>query len=106
MINPFDLFIVYISWRTGGKSRPVLVLSNGEKTVDVYPITTQYENKSKAIRANYFKITEWNEAGLDQKSYIDTGTILTLPLIAVEKKRPIGHLTTKDKIGLLAFLSR
>jgi hypothetical protein len=62
MINPFDLFIAYITWGTGGKSRPVLVLSNGETTVDVYPITTQYKNKSKAIRANYFKIAEWNEA--------------------------------------------
>jgi hypothetical protein len=106
MINPFDLFIVYISWGTGGKLRPVLVLSKGETTVDVYPITTQYVNKSKAIRENYFKIIEWNEAGLDQESYIDTGTILSLPLIAFEKKAPIGHLTKKDKIGLFEFLNK
>jgi hypothetical protein len=106
MISPFDLFIVYISWGIGGKSRPVLVLSKDETTVDVFPVTTQYADKSDAIKANYFKITEWSKAGLDKESYVDTGTVLEIPLKAIENKSPIGKLTVSDKLALLAFLSR
>ncbi|MDR0897104.1 MAG: hypothetical protein LBN04_04535 [Oscillospiraceae bacterium] len=106
MIRPYDLFIVYISWGTGGKSRPVLVLSMGETTVDVFPVTTQYANKSAAIQAKYYPIAQWREAGLDKESYVDTGTLLTIPLAVIAKKAPIGQLTMYDRLGLLALLSK
>ena len=101
----FQLFTASISWGSGSKSRPVLVLQITNNTVSVFPITTQYENKSKAIQAQYFKINEWQQAGLDKQSYIDTGTVLDLPVSVLIKKKPIGNLATSDKQRLLKFLS-
>jgi len=103
-MNPFEIFITHISWGSGGKSRPVLVLLLKDDSVSVYPITTQYENKSEAIRARYFKLNDWAQAGLARQSYIDTGTLIKLPLSTIDKKKPIGRLTTADKQKLLYFL--
>jgi len=111
-MEPFELFITYISWtssssqESGGKNRPVLVLLLSEDTMSVYPVTTQYENKSEAIKARYFKITDWQQAGLDRQSYIDTGILLRLPISVIKNKKPIGKLTTADKDRLLAFLTK
>ena len=55
-MDAFDVFITYVSWGDGGKMRPVLILGQQESIVYVFSITTQYENKSEAIRAGYFKI--------------------------------------------------
>ena len=102
---PFDIFITCISWGSGSKFRPVLVIQINGKTISVYPITTQYENKSKTIQAQYFKINDWSQAGLDKQSYIDTGTLLDLPLSVIKNKQPIGKLTTTDMQRLLVFLT-
>lgn len=100
----FELFITCISWKSGSKDRPVLILQINNHTVSVFPITTQYENKSKAIQAQYFRINDWHLSGLNKQSYIDTGTLLELPLAVFDKKKPIGKLTTADQQSLLAFL--
>jgi hypothetical protein len=111
-MEPFELFITYISWgssaskSSGGKSRPVLVFQISEETISIYPITTQYENKSKTIKTQYFKINDWSQAGLDRQSYIDTGILYDLPISVFENKKPIGKLTGEDKKRLLAFLSQ
>jgi len=105
-MEPFDLFIAYISWGNGGKNRPVLVLQLTEDTILVYPVTTQYENKSEAVKARYFKINDWSQAGLGRQSYIDTGVLLSLPISVINNKKPIGKLTIADKTRLLAFLTR
>jgi len=104
-MSPFNIFITHISWKGGSKSHPVLVIQINGNTVSVYPITTQYKNKSKAIQALYFKINDWVQAGLDKQSYIDTGTILDIPLMVFQNKQPIGKLTTADMQRLLVFLS-
>jgi len=104
-VKPFDIFITSISWASGSKSRPILIVQINGNTISAYPITTQYENKSKAIQALYFKINDWSQAGLDKQSYIDTGTLLRLPLIVISKKQPIGKLTEADKQRLLVFLT-
>jgi hypothetical protein len=105
-MEPFELFITYISWGSGGKDRPVLVLLLNEDTISVYPVTTQYENKSEAIKARYFKINDWQQTGLDRQSYIDTGILLSLPISVIKNKKPIGKLTIADKKRLLAFLTK
>ena len=105
-MNPFEIFIGYLSWGTGGKSRPVLVLMTGENHASVFPITTRYAKKSDAVRAKYFELSDWKQEGLDSPSYVDTGTLITLPLSAVQNKTPIGKLTVHDKRRLLAFLNR
>ena len=74
-MDTFDIFIAYVSWSDGGKLRPVLVIEQQEDMLSVFNITTQYEGKSDVIRSKYFKITDWNQAGLNKPSYIDTGII-------------------------------
>jgi len=111
-MQPFELYIIYISWgngasqRSGGKSRPVLVLLINNETISVYPVTTQYKNKSDFIKARYFKINDWLQAGLKKQSYIDTGILLNFPISVIKNKKPIGKLTIADKKRLLAFLTK
>lgn len=92
-MKPLDIFIIYMSWDGGGKDRPVLAFIVGDDAVDVYQITTKYEGKSERIRAQYFKINDWSQAGLDKPSYVDTGTLITLSTAAFKSKKPIGKLT-------------
>jgi len=105
-MKPFELFITYVSWGSGGKNRPVLVLLLSEDTISVFPVTTQYENKSESIKSRYFKINDWLQAGLDKQSYIDTGILLSFPISVIKNKKPIGKLTLSDKKRLLAFLTK
>jgi len=104
-MKPLDIFITYMSWGDGGKNRPVLVFMLDSDTVDVYQITTKYEDKSEAIRAQYFKINDWAQAGLNAQSYVDTGTLITLTMATFKDKAPIGELSAEDKRRLLEFLS-
>jgi len=103
---PFEIFITFISWGSSGKSRPILVILINDDSLLAYPITTQYENKSDIIRAQYYKINDWMQAGLKKQSYIDTGTLIKLPLSAITNKNPIGRLTEAEKQKLLVFLNR
>jgi len=104
-MKPLDIFITYVSWENDGKIRPVLVFIINENDIDIYQITTQYNNKSETIRGQYFKIDDWTQAGLDRQSYIDTGTLITLPLSTFKNQKSIGHLTESDKIRFLNFLN-
>jgi hypothetical protein len=104
-MNPFEIYITYVSWGTDGKSRPVLISSAKNGAVTFYPITTKYQNKSDTIKAKYYPIKDWQKAGLNIKSYVDTGTQVTYPESAFPKS-PIGKLTKRDKHDLLAFLAR
>ena len=101
----FDIYITYVSWGNSGKKRPVLILEQGEAVVSVFNITTQYENKSETIRSRYFKINNWQQAGLDKQSYVDTNTVRELPKIALDRNSEIGRLTESDVQRLIEFLS-
>ncbi|MCL1843907.1 MAG: hypothetical protein FWF79_08845 [Defluviitaleaceae bacterium] len=100
----YDVYIAYVSWGDGGKRRPVLILEQKAGGVIAFNITTRYECKSQSIRNKFFKIDDWQQAGLSQESYIDTNSTVTLPLSAVE--HPLGILTEADVKRLLAFLTR
>ena len=100
----YDIFIAYVSWGEGGKSRPVLILEQGIGVVTVFNITTRYEDKSEAVRNKYFKINNWQHAGLNQESYIDTNGTVTLPQSSVELS--LGTLTEDDAQRLLQFLAQ
>lgn len=103
-MNIFDIFIAYISWGDGGKTRPVLILEQQETVVFVFNITTQYENKSEAVRSKYFKINDWEQAGLSSQSYVDTNTVRDLPTAALDGKSAIGKLTDADVQRLVEFM--
>jgi hypothetical protein len=102
----WELFIAYVSWENGGKNRPVLLLSVIGDVAEAFPVTTQYEGKSANIRARYFKINDWKQAGLSKQSYVDTGAVAQIPLAELLRKAPIGRLTVADENRLLIFLGK
>ena len=104
-MSPYEIYIIHMAWGNSGKVRPVLTFIVDENTVDIYQVTSQYESKSEEIRALYFKISDWALAGLDKQSYVDTGTLITLPTNAFKAKAPVGRLTDADKQRLLEFLT-
>lgn len=99
-MNAYDLYIAYVDWGHSGKSRPVVVLARDTQLVSAFSITTQYENKSDHIKAQYMPIKKWKEAGLNKPSYIDVGRIIKLPT-SVFMGIAIGRLTDVDIVGLL-----
>ena len=105
-MNIFDIYIAYVSWGDGGKKRPVLILVQMAGSVIVFNITTRYEGKNENVRRKYFRISEWQQAGLDKQSYIDTNSTITLPISAVDVQNPIGMLTEADVLRFIEFLDR
>jgi mRNA-degrading endonuclease toxin of MazEF toxin-antitoxin module len=105
-MNAFDIHIAFVSWGNEGKRRPVLVLEEYTDNAKVFSITTRYEEKSEAIRERYFEINDWQEAGLQKPSYIDTNSTVTLPLTAIDGSRSIGRLSDADESRLIEFVSR
>jgi hypothetical protein len=105
-MKPFEIYVALVSWGSGGKYRPVLVISELDGYVSVFRITSQYENKSERIQAKYFIINEWQKAGLDKQSYIDTGEIVDLPETVFNRSKPIGCLAIEDKRRLIEFLKQ
>jgi len=104
LVSPYGLHIAYVSWSGNGKRRPVLVLSDTEKEVAVFQITSQYDNKSAIIKSQYVAIDDWAQAGLAKQSYIDMGRIIDLPKTAVQPT-PIGKLSENDLRKLLKAMN-
>ena len=100
----FDIYIAFVSWGSDGKRRPVLILEENADSVTVFNITTNYKNKNEKIRAKYFIINDWQQAGLNMQSYVDTNNTITLPLTAVDSKNPIGRLSAPDEKRLIDFI--
>jgi len=105
-MNIFDIYIAFVSWGDGGKRRPVLILEENGGYVTVFNITTRYESKSAEIRAKYFKINDWRQAGLDRQSYVDTNQTVTIPSSAIDSNGPIGKLTAADEQRLIEFIAQ
>lgn len=105
-MNIFDIFITYVSWGDNDKIRPVLIIEQQETVVSVFNITSQFDNKSEATRTKYFKINDWQKAGLDKQSYVDTNTIRDIPSVVLDGKSEIGKLTESDVKRLIEFLSK
>lgn len=42
-----EIYTAYISWKTNGKRRPILVIKDSNGELSCYKITSQYENKSE-----------------------------------------------------------
>jgi hypothetical protein len=104
LINSFDVCIAYISWESGGKRRPVLLLAKDYDYASAFRITSQYANKSDTVKARYLEILDWQEAGLVKQSYIDTITSVKVPISHLSLP-PIGKLTENDKLRLFEFLA-
>ena len=103
-MNPFDIFIAYVSWGSDGKRRPMLVYKTSGSDIMTFPMTTRYSDKPKAIQARYFAINDWAQSGLDKQSYVDTGTPYIFSKSNLENTEPVGRLTESDKQRLIEFL--
>lgn len=98
-----DILTAYISWPGGGKRTPIYVIDNDKEILSFYKITTKYKEKSPVIQKMYFPIHDWQEAGLNKPSYIDTITVgkLNIKKIKIEY---IGKLSKNDALNLVHFL--
>ena len=105
-MKPCEIYIAYISWDNGGKRRPVVFLAKDDGYAEVLRITSQFANKSEAVKAQYLEITDWKQAGLSKLSYIDTIETVEVPLAMISLPIPIGKLTENDKKRLLETLNR
>ena len=99
----YDIYIAYVSWGESGKRRPVLILEQSTNGVTIFNITTRYDGKSENIRNKFFKINDWQQAGLNQESYIDTNRVVTLPHTSVAQS--VGTLSGSDIQRFVEFLS-
>ena len=102
-MQPFDIHIAYVSWEDDGKRRPILVLFRNGDEVAVFRITSQYNNKSDAVRSKYLAIDDWKQSGLKKPSFIDTSRIVDVPVNLVGIV-PIGKLSEKDRQKLISFM--
>lgn len=93
-----DVCVCYISWNTGGKARPALIIRTGEASYEVYKITSSQGN-SRATREHRYAIKKWQEAGLNKKSYIDFSKRTELSRMFLTFHQ-IGHLLQIDQEGL------
>ncbi|MCL2083300.1 MAG: hypothetical protein FWH04_08735 [Oscillospiraceae bacterium] len=105
MMKPFDVCIAYVSWENGGKRRPILFLAKDEEYAEAFRITSQFADKSEAVKSRYLEILDWQETGLVKPSYIDTIASVEVPIANISLP-PIGELTEKDKLRLLEFLAK
>jgi hypothetical protein len=103
MMDTFDIHIAYIVWGDDGKRRPVVIYSATNFSAVVFRITTQYFNKSVAVRSKYISITDCQQAGLHKQSYIDINAAIKLPTSSIDSS-PIGKLTERDRQALLEAL--
>jgi len=110
MMGIFDIFTACVAW--GGvvnevgsdRKRLVLILEQTAGGVTVFNITTRYEGKNEIIRGKYFKVNDWQEAGLYQQSYVDTNKTVTLPLSSIDINHPVGMLTESDVQKFIEFM--
>lgn len=99
-----DVYTAYISWKNGGKRRPVLIVNSNNEEIQVFKITTKYENKSQQIKKKYYKIQNLSSAGLLKPSYIDTIKTYSLSSTKINFKR-IGKLSLEDIRELDKFIN-
>lgn len=106
MNSPMEIYLAEIPYedRNQVKYRPALVVSVGRDDVTVFKITSKYRSKSERIKKYYYPIQEWQQAGLNRQSYVDTHRTFTLPQRIVFKKPPLGKLTISDTINLFEFI--
>ena len=96
-MQAFEIYIIYAPWGCAGKVRPVLVRMQRDGAVFVYRITTQR-------KAKFFIISDWQQAGLDKLSYVDTSVRVKLSQSIFDGKVAIGKLSDGDKMRLMQFL--
>lgn len=108
-MKPNEVVTMYVAFadNKGGKRRPILVVADKENTLEFYGITSQYENKSEAIKALYSPISEWKEIGLKKQSWIDVGTLRAINKGNKKLRfKSVGVLSSTDRKTLIKYLEK
>ena len=107
-IHPMQLYIANVPFDEGhiSKVRPALVIEVSAQRVIVFKITSQHSTKSDFIQRLYYPIKQWQLAGLNEPSYVDTHRAYALTRERVFAHRPIGELTLLDVVNLSTFLKQ
>lgn len=107
-INQSEIVSIHVSYvnSNSGKRRPVLVLQDASDYLTFFRLTTKFDNKSSRIQKQYYRIRDWEQAGLKQISYIDIGTVMMMKKIATNNIFPIGHLSVYDIRELNKFIQQ
>lgn len=98
-----DIYTAYVSWGSGGKKRPILILKEDQNHIYFYRITTKYKNKSQAMKDIRYPIVDWQCVGLNEESYIVIDRPYQIERIFTNLNY-VGHLTAKDIKGLKIFI--
>ena len=87
------------------KKRPAYVLKTNGIMLQCFSITSKFETKAKDLQRACFSINDWQYAGLNKPSWINTSQIHSL---SVEKvmTRFIGILSEQDTLRFREFLLR
>ena len=105
-----DVYKIYVAFdknSNDGKERYVVQIGQTQILVGVSmsSITSQYEQKSEFIKAQYYEIQDWQQAGLKKKSYVDIRSKTTYTVVEVmQLGKCVGQLTAKDMLGLMDFI--
>lgn len=103
----YKIYVAYDKNSNDGKERYVVQLGETqiEIGVSMSSITSQYDEKSEYIKAQYYEIKDWQQAGLKKKSYVDIRSKTKYTFLQVlQLGKCVGVLTAKDMIGLLDFI--
>jgi mRNA interferase MazF len=103
----YKIYVAYDKKSNDGKERYVVQLGKTqiEIGVSMSSITSQYDKKSELIKAQYYEIQDWQQAGLKKKSYVDIRNKTTFPVVQVMLLgKSVGKLTANDMLGLLDFI--
>lgn len=91
-----------------GKERPVVIVDSDEEA-HIYEIMGVYSKKSKydypPLTEKFYKIKDWEFAGLDVSSYIDVSRSVEASFNELFQSPYKGQLSNRDIIGLLAKIA-
>lgn len=107
-VSPTEIYIARVPFDEvlGSKIRPALVIENNDHYATVFKITSKFQHKSAYIQNVYYRIQEWQEAGLTRPSFVDIHKTYDLTLESLLSHAPIGKLTLLDRRGLLLFINQ
>ena len=97
--------VEYLDGTGRSKRRPVYILSTNGLMYRFYRITTKYKDKSHSIKKVLFEIMDWNDANLNEPSWIDTSVALNAPVHQIHM-REIGQLSDVDAQRFHDFLAQ
>jgi len=103
-MNTFEIYISSIIWGGIKKRRPVLIIKSNLKEITCFRITTHHQTNIEGKVIKYFILNDWQQAGLNEQSYIDTSFTVTLPQAAIDDS-PIGKLSVEDEVRLIDFIN-